>query len=116
MVEAAVKILALLFALALSAAGQRAAVPQIVKVVKATPQRPRSESGDLVLLRDGNWFQVWCEWSAAPDPQQVKDPNLAAIFRRSGVGNDLAPCNLVGASSRDGGRTWKDRHVVIRDE
>lgn len=74
------------------------AKPYVVIVENGSREHPRNSEGGIVELRDGSWLQIWSEWVHNPE-----------------VGNDLSPSNLVMAVSHDEGRTWQDKHIVVKN-
>jgi len=64
---------------------------------EATPQKPRMSEGDLIELRDGRLYAIWSDYYA-------------------GTGWDGSPARLVAKTSGDGGKTWSEPQVVIKDE
>lgn len=70
--------------------------PDIVTVVEACAEHPRHAAPSMVRLSDGSIFLAW---------MQTNRSTLEA--------NDEAPSDIVAMNSRDGGRTWSDRQMLI---
>jgi sialidase-1 len=73
--------------------------PEIVMVAEASEEHPRNGPLDMLELADGSIFMA----------------NMEAV-RGKGLrhaADDEAPSNIVGITSRDGGRTWAERRTLI---
>ena len=64
---------------------------------EATPQKPRMSEGDLIQLKDGRLYAIWSDYYA-------------------GTGWDGSPARLVAKTSKDGGKTWSEPQIVVKDE
>jgi sialidase-1 len=70
--------------------------PQTLLVIEPTAERPRNSEGDLVELKDGT---------------------ICLIYTRfSGGGADNASADLAARFSRDGGRSWSDDRLMVKNE
>jgi len=70
----------------------------VYTVVQATPESPRHGSASIVELKDGRLL-------------------LAFMSHIGGdtIGHDHAPCNIDSMISSDGGYTWTDRKIFIKN-
>src|SRR5687768_10068113 len=73
--------------------------PEIVMVAEATEEHPRNGGAELIELNDGAIFMARME--AVPAQGLIHSAD------------DEAPHDLVSILSRDGGRTWTDRRILI---
>jgi len=64
---------------------------------EATRQHPRASEGDVIQLSDGSLYAIWSDYYA-------------------GAGWDGSPARLSAQISRDGGKSWDEPQVVIRNE
>ncbi len=74
--------------------------PEIVMVVEATEEHPRHSCGDILELKDGSLFMAKMEIFKSDSLRHAAD--------------DEAKSDIVSLVSRDGGRTWGDRRLLIK--
>ena len=65
-------------------------------VAAATPEHPRHSEGDLIDLKNGDLLVVWADYYA-------------------GEGWDNSPSYLSSSVSKDGGKSWCEKSIAIRD-
>jgi len=73
--------------------------PEIVMVAEASEAHPRNGGADMIELNDGTIFMSRMEAVRATGLRHSAD--------------DEAPHDLVSMISRDGGRTWTDRRIMV---
>lgn len=73
--------------------------PEIVMVAEASAEHPRNGGADMVELKDGSIFMVRMEAVTGKNLRHAAD--------------DEAPHDLVAITSRDGGRTWGGKRLVV---
>jgi len=71
--------------------------PEIITAVEATEEHPRQGGASLIELKDGSILLAWMQADRSP----------------AEAGDD-APFDIYAILSRDGGRTWGDRRLLIR--
>ena len=71
---------------------------QILTAVEATPERPRHDSATIVELKDGRLLLAWME-------------HVGGDL----IGHDHSPCNIASMVSRDGGKTWGGRKILVEN-
>ncbi len=79
------------------AAGIAAAEPYHLVVAPVGPQNPRNSEADIIQLTDGALLLGWTEFYA-------------------GSGADHGPARISGKVSKDGGRTWGEKHTLIEND
>ena len=68
----------------------------VYMVSPATAHEPRHSEGDLIELKDGSLLLMWSNYYA-------------------GKGWDDSPASICAKVSRDGGQSWGEKHVAIKD-
>jgi len=66
-------------------------------IARAGPDNPRNSEAAILPRRDGTLLLAWTEFYA-------------------GVGADHDPARIVGLLSRDGGRTWGEKYVLVDND
>ena len=67
-------------------------------IAAASREYPRHDGATMVELRDGRLLLAWMEHTGGET-----------------VGHDHAPCNVAAMISDDGGRTWGDHRILVRN-
>jgi sialidase-1 len=73
--------------------------PEIVMVAEASEEHPRHGGLDMLELKDGSIFMAKMEITKGKHLRHAAD--------------DEAPSTIIGLTSRDGGRTWGERRLLI---
>ncbi|HTI52048.1 MAG TPA: sialidase family protein [Planctomycetaceae bacterium] len=77
-------------------AAEPAGGPELVMIAEAKGKNVRNSEGTLVELQDGALLLIWQEFEQGP-----------------GGDSDFFPSRLAAMTSRDGGRSWGGRRVLV---